>query len=239
MSFISSWGTLIKRFIGTNVIFSSRATKLAGINDFNSIYSAASVTFTAPNIITFVGPPPLFLQTISGVEKIFKITGGGGPNNGAVFRLLSVAGSTITVSNTAVINFSGAATLDGRIWKVIDDDTIARSTSTGSTMYNVHNRTATALGNDASEVAYVFAEHYHLEPKIKPPVDEILFHQYNEIGERSMVMGDCSGKKIDIGPLCVVDNCGNAVRIDAELINPVDSCYPYPDECPGETCKVN
>jgi len=238
MAFIGSWGQLIKRYIGTNVIFGSRATKLAGINDFGNLHTGV-VTFTAPNTITFVGPLPLFLQTVTGVGKVFKITAGGGANNGALFRLISIAGNTITVSNTVVINFTGSATFDGRIWNVIDDPSIARSTSTGATMYNVHNRDASILLNDASEVAYVFAEHYHDIPAIPDPhdADEIMFHLYNEMGERSMVTSSCSGVQLDIGPLAVVDWCGNVVKTDASLKNPVDLCYPYPMDCPGQTCS--
>jgi len=238
MAFIGSWGQLIKRYIGTNVIFGSRATKLAGINDFGNLHTGV-VTFTAPNTITFVGPLPLFLQTVTGVGKVFKITAGGGANNGALFRLISIAGNTITVSNTVVINFTGSATFDGRIWNVIDDPSIARSTSTGATMYNVHNRDASVLLNDASEVAYVFAEHYHDIPAIPDPhdADEIMFHLYNEMGEHSMVTSSCSGVQLDIGPLAVVDWCGNVVKTDASLKNPVDLCYPYPMDCPGQTCS--
>jgi len=239
MSFISGWASLIKRLTAINTIFGSRAYKLAGINDFQNTYSAPLVTFIAPNTITFVGLPPPFLASLTGTGKKFKISSGGGANNGAVFRVTSVAGSTITVSNTVVQNFAGPTDIDGRIWSVINDASIVRSTSTGSTMYNVHNRDITVLGQDASEVALVFAEHYHDIPAIPDPhdADEIMFHLYNEMGERSMVTSSCSGVQLDIGPLAVVDWCGNVVKTDASLKNPVDLCYPYPMDCPGQTCS--
>ena len=73
----------------------------------------------------------------------------------------------------------------------------------------------------------------------KKPVDEIVFHQYNEIGEHSMITSSCSSHSLDIGPLVIVDNCGNAVRTKGSLTNPVDLCFPYPTKCPGQTCKVD
>lgn len=239
MAFISSWGQLIKRYIGTNVIFGSRATKLAGINDFGNLHTDAMI-FTAPNIITFTNPLPNFLLSAGASPgKVFKVVNGGGTNNGATFRVVSILGNSITVSITAVQDFSGITEIDGRIWSVIDDPSIARSTSTGATMYNVHNRDASVLLNDASEVAYVFAEHYHDIPAIPDPhdADEIIFHLHNEMGERSMVTSSCSGVQLDIGPLAIVDWCGNVVKTDASLKNPVDLCYPYPMDCPGQTCS--
>ena len=239
IGFIKSWSSLIKRLTGINTIFGGRATKLAGINDFQCVSDETSLTFTSPNMITFSGPIPAFLQNMTGTGKVFKVTFGGGPNNGSVFRMTGLSGNTVTVSSSLVYNFTGPATLDGRIWMVINDERIAKSTSTGSTMYNVHNRQNSVLGNDASEVAYVFAEHYHLENEEEKPVDEIVFHQYNEIGEHSMITSSCSSHSLDIGPLVIVDNCGNAVRTKGSLTNPVDLCFPYPTKCPGQTCKVD
>lgn len=239
IGFIKSWSALIKRLTGVNTIFSGRATKLAGINDFTVVSNESSVVFTAPDKITFPGTVPAFLQTLTGTGKVFKITIGGGLNNGSTFRMTGISGNTITVSNTVVRDYVGPATLDGRIWVVINDPMIARSTSTGSTMYNVHNRDSTPLGGDASEVAYVFAEHYHDEPKEPEPVDEMLFHQYNEISERSFVTSSVTGTSLDIGPLPVVDNCGNVIRIQIGTDNPVDQCFPYPCQCPGQTCKAD
>jgi hypothetical protein len=238
-NFIKTWGSLIKRLIGINTIFSGRATKLAGINDYNVFSDETLITFTAPDKITFSNSVPPFLRELSGSGKVFKVTVGGGLNNGSVFRMAGISGNTITVSNTVVRDYIGPATLDGRIWVVINDPMIARATSTGSTMYNVHNRDKSVIGQDASEVAFVFAEHYHDEPKEPEPVDELLFHQYNEVSERSLITSSVTGAILDIGPLAVVDNCGNVVRIPIASSNPVDQCYPYPDRCTGQTCKVD
>jgi len=152
-------------------LFDTRTKKLAGINDFANILTDIVTFDSATKAIIFAGPPPEFLV----VDKWFRVTGGGGGNNGALLKVFQVlADRVITVQ--AVIDFSGQATLDGRIWKVINDTTIAKSSSTGSTMYNVHNRDVTTNPGDASEIALTYAEHYHTwagpGPEPPTPVDE-------------------------------------------------------------------
>jgi hypothetical protein len=43
---------------------------------------------------------------------------------------------------------------------------------------------------------------------------------------------------LDIGPLVVVDRCGNAIRSRKRLKDPGAECFPPKGKCFGETCKV-
>lgn len=240
--FINGWSSLVKRLLTLNTIFGSRATKLAGINDFNN-FEVGNFIFAGPNQITFPGTLPAWVTAQNSGPRKFRITAGGGANNTAIFTIASFSGNTVTTVENTVLPFTGITQADGRLWAIIDDPSIARPSSTGSTMYNVHNRTPTPLGGDASEVAIVYAEHFHEKPpELEEDKDdlppEILFHRRNEVGEKSVIVSDCSGKTLDIGPLVVVDRCGNAVRSRKRAKDPIDVCFPATPKCPGETCKV-
>lgn len=221
-----SWTEIVKKFIALDVIFGGRSKKLAGINDFANVMSD-TFTFTATaNTIQFPGNVPDWFVR----GKYFRIMAGGGANSSALLRVKEVnySGGLVEVYES-LQNFTGTAELDGRIWAVINNAAIARPTSTGSTMYNVHNRNTTGL-EDASGIALVFAEHYHDEPVSKTDAPgEIITHLRNEVGGYNMAHDSCTDQRFDIGPLVVVDRNGDVLtqRVD----NPDSNCYPPEEEC--------
>ena len=146
----------LKRWWIFDVLFDTRTKKLAGINDFANVTTDIVTFDSATSAIIFAGPPPSWLI----LNKWLRVTSGGGGNTGNVFKVTKVLPDRVLVA-PVVVDFSGQATMDGRIWKVINDSTIAQGTTTGSTMYNVHNRDHTLNDGDASEIALTFAEHYH------------------------------------------------------------------------------
>ena len=219
-----NWSGLIKKFIALDTIWGGRSKKLAGINDSNN-YTTGNFVFTAgTNIIQFPGTLPEWVVA----DKYFRITFGGGLNNTALYRILGIDFDNNTIiTHENIQSFTGGATLDGRLWVVINDATIARSTNSGATMYNVHNRTTTGK-DDSSGIGLVFAEHFHDEPEPAADEGEILTHIYNEIGTKHMSLDSCNHDvKIEIGPLIVVDRQGNVVK--AMTHNPYDTCY-IPEE---------
>lgn len=220
-----SWTEIIKKFIALDVIFGGRSKKLAGINDFNNIVSDTFTFTSGTNFISFPGQVPEWFVR----DKYFRVTAGGGSNNSSLLRVKAVdaSGGIIEVYEN-IVDFTGAATFDGRIWAAINNPAIARPTSTGSTMYNVHNRTPTGL-EDASSIALVFAEHYHDEPAVDEDEGEILVHLRNEVGGLSLACDSCTGEKYDIGPLVLVDRKGSVIR--ARVENPNNPCFPPEEEC--------
>ena len=206
MNFISSWATLVKRFIPMNVIFSVRATKLAGINDFANIVTK-QVKFVAPNKLEFTKGIPNFLVPLPGQQtKWFVVKDHDKGNNNLTLKVKSVENNIVTVEQNTITQYdSSNVIIDGRLWSVINDTQIAKRTSTGSTMFNVHNRHTTGRGGDASEVAITFAEHYHND------IDSILTHKFNMVGNVAYTKDPIHDTHVRQGPLVVVDNNGNVI----------------------------
>jgi len=203
-----SLSNFLKKLIIFDVIWGTRSKKLAGINDFNNL-TTESVTFSSvDNSITFTTPevPDFFTE-----DQYFRVFGGA--NDGRLLRVLEIQGNRlITYEN--LINDSGSITLDARLWVVHNDPTVSRPTSTGSTMFNVHNRQDTGIDGDASKLAFTFAEHYHDEAGTQDDAGEIISTEYNELGCKSKVIADCCDNiQVDLGPQLIFDNDGNVMRV--------------------------
>jgi len=220
-----NWALLIKKFISFGVLFGGPAKKLAGINDFANLMVGVFTFNPTGNIVTFPQPLPVWAKP----DRYFRVTDGGGSNNTALFKIKTIDPLTNTVEVfQPVDSFSGLATLDGRIWAIIDNSAIAKASSTGSTIFNVHNRNSTGIP-DGSGIALTYAEHYHDEPETEQDQGEIISHLRNEAGGLSMVTDSCTNQLVDVGPLVVIDSEGVVVR--ARTDNPVNSCYPPEGKC--------
>lgn len=197
----------LKKLIIFDVIWGTRSKKLAGINDFNNVITE-NVTFSSvDNSITFPTPVPFFFQE----GEYFRIFGGA--NDGRLFRAKEINGNRLVMFETP-ISESNSVRLDARLWVVHNDPKISRPTSTGSTMFNVHNRQPTNVPEDASALAFTFAEHYHDEEGTEDDVGEIISTEYNELGYKSKVLADCCDEiKVDLGPQLIFDDEGNVIRV--------------------------
>lgn len=201
----------IKKLIETNTIWGVRAKKLAGINDFNNIITTSIVTSSIDNSIDFAPnavPPFIKANTVGQYIRII-----GGPNDSGLFMVTSIVGSKALVAEP-IVNDSGVRTITARLWEIHNDTSISRSSSTGSTIYNVHNRDTTTAPGDASAVALTFAEHYHDDPdtELDNP-GELLSHEYNELGCKNLVKSDCCDQPyIELGPQLIFDDDGNVLR---------------------------
>jgi hypothetical protein len=153
------------------VLFGGKAKKLTGIQDKNNKL-IDSVTFTAPDTVSLSSTAPDFLE--SGVY--FRVTGSTGPNNGLLFRVKSVLGTTITLDTTAsgvdVLTTAPAEslTLDARLAIVHNNPLISKLNSEGNTIYNVANGSITTVADDC-DLGLVLAEHYHDDGAGGSPTD--------------------------------------------------------------------
>ena len=200
----------IKKLIETNTVWGVRAKKLAGINDFANTITANVVISSVDNSIDFSpNPVPSFVKIRDSAQYIRIF---GGTNDTGLFRIVDIQNNKLIVDGP-VVNDSGTRRVSSRLWEIHNDPSISRSSSTGSTMYNVHNRDTTGL-DDASAVALTYAEHYHDEPGTeKDDPGEILSHEYNQLGCKSMVRaGCCDNPYIPLGPQIVFDDDGNVLR---------------------------
>ena len=147
----------IKNLLTHGVIFGLKSKKLTGINDSTHLFTG-TLDIQAPDKITFPSEVPSFVTE----NRYFRITDGGGANEGLLFRVASVDGDTITVNTgtSSVIDFLGTATLDARFAIVHDDQTISKLSTKGSTIFNMGNHTGTGL-EDCSNIATAAADHYH------------------------------------------------------------------------------
>lgn len=195
----------LKQFFIWDVIFGARSKKLAGINDGNNLISEVVTFSDVDNSITFPGETPSFFQE----NQYFRVFGGS--NDSRLFRVQEVQfNKIITVEN--LINDSGTRTLDARLWVVHNNSKISRPTSTGSTMFNVHNRDTTGVDGDASAIALTYAEHYHDEDGIEDDKGVLISTQYNQLGCKSKVQADCCDEPfIELGPQLIFDDEGNAL----------------------------
>lgn len=204
----------LKKLIIFDAVWGTRSKKLAGINDGNNLTNESVVFSSVDNSIAFSTPnPPEFFQE----DQYFRVFGG--PNDGSLLRVKEIQGNKI-ITYENVIAGSGAVTLDARLWVVHNNPAITRPTSTGSTMWNVHNRDDTGVEGDASKLAITFAEHYHDEAGAEDDKGELISTEYNAMGCKSMVKSDCcDGPYLDLGPQLIFDDEGNAlmVKSDPEL----------------------
>lgn len=195
----------LKQLFIWDVLFGARTKKLAGINDSNNKIQE-NVTFSdTDNSITFPGEVPKWFQ----VDGFFRVFGGG--NDGRLFRVKEIQfDKIITYEN--IISDSGLRQLDARLWVVHNNRKISRPTSTGSTMFNVHNRQNTNTPDDASAIAFTFAEHYHDEDGIEDDKGEPISTQYNQLGYKSLIKADCCEDiYLEMGPVLIFDDEGNII----------------------------
>ena len=200
----------IKKLIETNTIWGVRAKKLAGINDAANTLTTSVVISSVDNSIDFSpNTVPSFIKVGENGQYIRVF---GGTNDSGLFRVIGIEGNKI-ILDEPIVDDSGTRRITSRLWEIHNDPSISRPSSTGSTMYNVHNRDTTGL-NDASAVAITYAEHYHDEPETDTDdLGEILSHEYNELGCKSMVRADCCDNPyIPLGPQIVFDDDGNVLR---------------------------
>lgn len=200
----------IKKLIETNTIWGVRSKKLAGVNDFNNTLITSIVTSSIDNSIDFSpNPPPSFIKDGEFLQYIRII---GGTNDSGLFKVDFIQGNKVFTVEP-LLNDSGIRRITARLWEIHNNPLISRSSSTGSTIYNVHNRDTTGL-EDASAVAITFAEHYHDEPENEfDDEGEILSHEYNVLGCKNLVQADCCDMPhIPLGPQIVFDDSGNVLK---------------------------
>ena len=136
-----------------------------------------TVTFSdIDNSVQFPGKVPDWFQ----VGEYFRVFGG--PNDSRLFRVKEIQYDKV-ISYENMTNDSGSRGLDARLWVVHNNTTISRPTSTGSTMFNVHNRDITTTTDDASAIAFSFAEHYHLSENPPQPDETVEMPDYEHESE--------------------------------------------------------
>lgn len=150
-------GNFIKKLIETNAIWGVRAKQLAGINDAGNVITTSIVVSTTDNSIDFA---PLPVPSFFKVGQYIRIFGG--PNDSKLLRISNILEGTKLIVEEPVIADSGTRRVTARLWEIHDDPSISRPSSSGSTMFNVHNRDNTGLP-DGSALATTYAEHYHDE----------------------------------------------------------------------------
>jgi hypothetical protein len=195
----------LKQFIIWDVLFGARTKKLAGINDSNNQIQE-NVTFSdVDNSVNFPGKVPYWFQ----VDEYFRVFGG--DNDGRLFRVKEIQFDKV-ITHENLINDTGVRQLDARLWVVHNDPKISRPTSTGSTMFNVHNRENTITPDDASSLAFAFAEHYHDESGTEDDKGEPISTQYNQLGYKSLIKADCCEDiYLEMGPVLIFDDEGNII----------------------------
>lgn len=180
----------IKQLLETDSIFGGEAKKLSGINDFSvlDIYQLATVSLVndpfnfyidITNSTNPINDIPSFLTTnkyiaitldpwssiinsvvteVSFVRRRFRVESTVKITNGYRINLDRDANGSNTFETRSLSNVE--AVIDGRIFAVIDDPTIAKEANNGSTMFNVNSSVTTGL-EDGSGLAQKYAAHYH------------------------------------------------------------------------------
>ena len=146
----------IKKLLIFDVIFGARTKKLAGINDKDNLITTNIVIDNIDNSITFTNNDlPNFLKKEGRYFVIF-----GGPNDQNLFTVKSFNLNKIYV-NEVVQNDTASRTIDARLWVVHNNNTISRKSPTGGTMFNLDNIVDTGNNCDGSQIANIYASHYH------------------------------------------------------------------------------
>jgi hypothetical protein len=171
-------GNFIKKLIETNAIWGVRAKQLAGINDAGNVITTSIVVSTTDNSIDFA---PLPVPSFFKVGQYIRIFGG--PNDSKLLRISNILEGTKLIVEEPVIADSGTRRVTARLWEIHDDPSISRPSSTGSTMFNVHNRQPTNVPEDASALAFTFAEHYHDEEGPEDDFGYLVEDQYVPYGK--------------------------------------------------------
>lgn len=194
--------------IETNTIWGVRSKKLAGINDYANHITAPVVFSSIDNSIDFA---PLLVPSFFKEKQFIRVFGGN--NDSRLFRIEKIFEGTKIQVQENLIDDTETVRITARLWEIHNDPSISRPSSTGSTMFNVHNRNTTGY-EDGSGVAITFAEHYHDEEGTEDDVGEIISTEYNELGCRSKVIADCcDSPAIDLGPQLIFDDDGNVMRV--------------------------
>lgn len=162
--------------IQTNTLFGGKKLKLAGVPDGDNFVSDPSLqAVAASNTLILSAPVPTCLKS----GTYFRIVNGGGSNQSNLFKVLSVNNNELIVDDTepetsSLVDFGpGQATIDARIWQVVNDTTICKaSLNNSNTIFNAHALAGSGL-DDGSCIAENFAEHFHYT--ITQPVEEISF----------------------------------------------------------------
>jgi|VirMetMinimDraft_7_1064189.scaffolds.fasta_scaffold18528_2 hypothetical protein len=202
----------LKQFLIWDVLFGARTKKLAGINDSNNQIDEIVTMSDVDDSITFPGEVPKWFQ----VGEYFRIFGGA--NDSRLFRVKEIQFDKV-ITQESLVSDSGSRRMDARLWVVHNDTRISRPTSTGSTMFNVHNRDISPTPDDASAIALTFAEHYHDEEGIEDDKGIPISTEYNQLGYRNLIKADCcEDLYVDLGPTLVFDDEGNIVqeKIDSD-----------------------
>ena len=199
-------GNFIKKLIETNTIWGVRSKKLAGINDYaNHITTNVNIN-SSDNSIDFA---PLLVPDFIKIGQYIRVFAG--TNDTRLFRVKRVFEGTKIEVHESVNDDIGVRRITARLWEIHDDPSISRPSSTGSTMFNVHNRSDTGL-EDASAVAFTYAEHYHDEAITEDDKGEPISTQYNQLGYKSLIKADCCGDVyLEMGPVLIFDDEGNIV----------------------------
>jgi len=163
-----SWTELIKKFVGLDVLYGSRTKKIVGINDADCVITTDVSVDASDDTITFTGNDmPIW------VEKDLYFRFIGGLNDGQLYRVKAVLASNRFETYESLITDTGNYTIDARLWKVHDDNTITRKSPTGGTMYNLDNLDDTGLTGDGSCLAKVPVVHYHADDPWKVNIHPI------------------------------------------------------------------
>lgn len=200
-------GNFIKKLIETNTIWGVRAKQLAGINDAANTSTSSVVMSSADSSIDFApSKAPSFFKENQYIRVV------GGTNDSRLLRVDKIQGTKVIVEET-LIDDSGTRRITARLWEIHDDPRISRPSSSGSTMFNVHNRDNTGR-EDGSALATAYAEHYHDEPGTSlDDLGEIISTEYNSIGCKNLVQADCCEKPfVELGPTVMFDDNGNVLR---------------------------
>lgn len=152
----------IKKLHIFNVLYGAKNRKLTGIRDRNNKFED-TVAFTAPNTITSTLAIPDFFQP----GTLFRVTNGGGANEGILLEVASVSGNIITTtpSTTVFTEAASLLTLDARLATVHNDQSISKLNSEGDTIFNVNYNGSGTGQDDCSNIGLTLAEHYHDDPK--------------------------------------------------------------------------
>lgn len=161
---LETWPELIKKLVGLDTIWGGRSKKLTGVDDYCEI-SSGTMAFSAANqTITFSNPAMIPDWLKDGCY--FRVTSGG-PNTGKLFKVSYYDSLTNTITVTPgdvgvlIQDYVGAATLDGRMFVVINDPSVARQSSTGGSMFNAN--ITTPPRPELGGIIYNRVDHFHTQ----------------------------------------------------------------------------
>lgn len=206
-----NWSAFIKKLLALDVIWGGRTKKMTGINDALNYFSGNINCIAGTQTIDFnPGTVPSWII----VSSYLRFVSGGGTNNGYLFQVISKTANSVTVipgPGPLLVNFTGFAVLDGRIFAVVNDPNIARQSSTGGTMFNA-NATAYS-GPSAGNVIFNRVDHFHTNDTSQFDGNQIVTHEYTPAGSHRVQYDTYSDTFVAGDPAVVIDNNGNVVVI--------------------------